>query len=128
MEQTGLAPDRNERRGLALAALIMSLVALLCAFIIGWRIFALVVAGAALVVAVFVMTRVQRAGRSRTMSLLAIIFSLAAAALAGYYLSKAVDEEPREVPSELHDSSAVPPDDETLDKLRMSMDSSQEQH
>jgi hypothetical protein len=125
IESSG-SPNRNERRSLALSALIMSLVALLCAFIVGWRQFALVVAGLALAVAVFVTTKVKHPGVSRKRALFAIIFSLAAAAVAGYYLSRIVDTDPDAVPGELHDTSVTAPDDGTMDRLRMSMDSTQQ--
>jgi hypothetical protein len=103
----------------------MAVVALLCAFIVGWRQFALFVAGLALIVAVYVSTKVKHSGPSRTRSMLAIIFALAACVIAGYNLSQLTDSAAEPVPSELNDTAVSAPNDATLDRLRMSMDSSQ---
>lgn len=125
MDQNPNQPTRNERRSLALAALIMSLVALLCAFIEYWRIFAIVVAGAALMVALFVISRVRRKGRSVNMSVASIIIALCAAFAAGYFLSQLVAGDTSAVPPELHDTASEPPNEETMERLRRNMDSTQ---
>ena len=125
METTPNTPTPNERRSLSLAALIMSLVALLCAFIEGWRIFAIVVAVAALIVALFVLISVRRKGKSRSMSVAAIIISIVAGLASGYFLSQLVAAGAPSIPAELHDTAAEAPGEETLERLRMNMDSTQ---
>lgn len=107
-----------------MAAMIMALVAVLCAFITGWRIFSIVVAAAALVVALFVLSKVRHKGRSRTMSFIAILAALLAFGSSGYFLSSAA-EKTSQVPPELHDNPVAEPEEVTLDRLRQSMDSTQ---
>jgi hypothetical protein len=122
-----LSTTRNERRSMALSALIMSLVSLFCAFISEWRTFSIVVSGAAFIVSVFVLTKVRHAGPSKSMSVSALIISIIAAACSVYFLTRINAEEKaqNEIPAELHDSSVTAPDKSTLDRLNSSMDSSQ---
>ena len=110
-----------------MAALIMSLVALLCAFIVGWRIFSIVIAGVAFIVGVFVLTKVRHAGPSKTMSVSALVFAVIAAAFAGYFISvsRPDDGTQSDIPAELHDSAAAAPAQSTLDRLKNSMDTTQ---
>jgi hypothetical protein len=118
---------RDERRSLGLSALIMSIAALLCAFMLSWRIFSIAMAGVAFIVSIFVLTKVRHKGPSKTMSLLALVISLIAAAASCYFLTEIRREEQREeIPSELRDSLST--DENTLDRLRNSMDTTQPAH
>ena len=80
-ENSTSSTSTNERRSLALSALIMSLVALFCAFITGWRMFSLAVAGAAFVVSIFVLTKVRHRGPSKRLSIAALGLALVTTAL-----------------------------------------------
>ena len=121
---TSIEPTRDERRSLALSALIMSLVAMFCAFITGWRIFSIVVAGASLIVACFILLSVRHKGRSRRMSFIAIIASFCAVAFSWYFLANMAPFDAGTMPSELHGEAAAPAE-ATLEKLRRGMDSTQ---
>lgn len=87
-----MASTPDERKGLTLAALLMALVSFFCALMVHWEIFAIIVAIAAAVVALFVMTSVNRSGKSRGRALLSLLISLAAIVLAVYLLYSRVPE------------------------------------
>jgi hypothetical protein len=118
---------QDERRSMALASLIISIVALLCSFMGGWRVFSIAIAGTAFIVGVFVLTKVRRPGPSKSMSVVSVVISIVAAALACYFLAtaRAEQEAQAEIPAELHDSAASTPDESTLDRLKNSMDTAQ---
>jgi lysylphosphatidylglycerol synthetase-like protein (DUF2156 family) len=87
-DNTGFTP-KQERKGLALASLIIALVALLCAFIVHWRIFALVCSGVAIVVSIISVRKAVRSGSPVKMQVAALIIAFLAIPVAAYFLYNA---------------------------------------
>jgi hypothetical protein len=117
----------NERRGLALAGLIIALVGLLCAFIHGWRMFAIVISFVALIVSVISMQKAMKYHKGRVRQGIGIITSLLAIALAGYFLYTGPSERPPlegdEMPAKVKDDGVPGSKDENLKKLEKVIDS-----
>ena len=76
----------EERKGLALAALIISLAAVFCAFIPGWKIFAASCAVVSIAVAVFCIAKAKRPGSRARLALWALGFGILAILVIGYFL------------------------------------------
>jgi hypothetical protein len=76
----------EERKGLALAALIISIVAFLCAFIPGWKLFASVCGVASLSIAVFCISKARKPGSRARLALWSMAVSILSLLAVGYFL------------------------------------------
>lgn len=114
----------EERKGLALSALIIGLVALFCAFIAGWRIFAVISGVLAIGVAVFCIAKARKPGARARLALWALGAGILAILVAAYFWLTAV---PAGVSEPAGNTEAVigpaEPEPGVLDKLNAVTDS-----
>jgi len=108
----------NEKKSLSLAALILSLIGLSCAFFSGWRTIGGVLGIFGIIVAGYSMTRTRGATGNRSMAVWAIIASVLAAGVAGYFLFM------QPVPPVLNDVDALPPELTDSSRLQNDQDAS----
>ncbi len=117
----------NERRGLALAGMIIGLVGFLCAFIHGWRMFATGISFVALIVSVISLQKAVKHRKQKTRQIVGLISSLAAIAIAGYFLYTGPDEkgvfEGDQMPVNVHDDGVPGSKDENAKQLKGAIDS-----
>ena len=125
-EETGFTKG-NERRGLAIAGMVIGLVGLLCAFIHGWRMFAIVISFVGLIVSAISLKKAMQYKKGRSRQMVGIISSLFAIVVASYFLYTGPDERPPlegdEIPAELHEDGVPGSKDENLGKIRDVIDS-----
>ena len=125
-EETGFTKG-NERRGLALAGLIIGMVGLLCAFIHGWRMFAIVISFVGLVVSCISLQRAMKHHKNKSKQVAGILAALAAIVIAGYYLYTGPDERPAlegdEMPVKVHEDGVPGSKDQNLEKVKQVIDS-----
>lgn len=118
----------GERRSLALSSMIIGIVAFICVFIPGWRIFGLVIAVVGLILSAIGMRSAAREHTRNYRSVTGLIFSIAALGVAAYFIfsNAAVTEQKdavTEMPAELTDSVPVAEEENALDKLKNITDS-----
>jgi uncharacterized membrane protein len=117
----------NERRGLALAGMIIGLVGFLCAFIEGWRMFAIFISFVGLIVSIISLQKAMKHKKNKTKQVVGVLSSIAAIAIAGYFLYTGPDEkhilEGDKMPVNAHDDGVPGSKDENLNKVKDVIDS-----
>jgi hypothetical protein len=120
----------NEKKSLSLAAFILSLIGLFCAFFSGWRTIGGVLGILGIIVAGYSITRTRGATGNRGMAVSAIIASVLALGIAGYFLFvKPAPPIIKDValPPELTDSSSLRQDeDASVNQLKNLIDTSEQ--
>jgi hypothetical protein len=124
--------SKNERKGMALSGFIISIIGLICAFIPGWRMFGLIVSSVGLGVSIYALMRAKKTNSAGGLTIPGIIFAIAGIGISLYmHYGRAIDNEntPTEnaIPQELHDSVNEEDRDQSLDKLKNLIDTSQGQ-
>jgi uncharacterized membrane protein HdeD (DUF308 family) len=69
MDENNIPQTANEKNSLALSGLLMALVGVICSFMPGWRIFALVISIAGLIICLLTMNKAKKTGLKKAIPL-----------------------------------------------------------
>jgi lysylphosphatidylglycerol synthetase-like protein (DUF2156 family) len=77
---------KEERKGFAIAALIIGFCALICSFLYGWRIFSMIIAIPGLIAGIISYRKALLTGKGRAKQITAIAFCILSILLSAYFL------------------------------------------
>ncbi len=106
MEENTTRSNEKESSGIALAGLILSIVALICATMSHWRSIGMVIGFVALIVSSYSLYRTNKTHEKKIRSVSGIIMSILAVLIAAYFLYLRHGDRPESsVPVELKDTA-----------------------
>lgn len=122
--------NRYEKKSLSLAALILALIGLTCAFLHGWRITGMVLSIFALVVSIYSINKSKATGKHNVLTIPAIIAAIIGTLVSAYFIfvMPRLEYPPgneHRIPQELTDSASIRDQDQSKDLLKNIIDTSQ---